>query len=111
MMGFNSRFTTKPAVAKSAVTKPLKAKSFVNGVDEYEVEEQTPPGSTDRSRQSEASYTDDSGVSSPKTPGLGKEEISVMAAGGILLLLFSAFPEVLPLGVIGRSTILLSTVL
>ena len=110
-MGFNSRFTTKPAVARSAVTKPLKAKPFVNGVDEYEVEEQTLPRSTDRSRQSEASYTDDSGVASPKTPGLGKEEISVMAAGGILLLLFNAFPEVLPLGVIGRSTILLGTVL
>ena len=97
-MGFNSRFTTKPAVAKSTVTKPLKAKSFVNGVDEYEEEEQTPPGSTDRSRQSEASYTDDSGVSSPKTPGLGKEEISVVAAGGILLLLFSAFPQGIAFG-------------
>ena len=65
-MGFNSRFTTKPAGANSAVTKPLEAKPFLNGVDEYEVEEQTPPGSTDRSRQSEASYTDDSGVSSPR---------------------------------------------
>ena len=48
MMGFNSRSTTKPAGAKSAVTKPLEAKPFVNGVDEYEVEEQTLPGSTDR---------------------------------------------------------------
>ena len=111
MIGFNSQFTTKPADAKSAVTKPLEAKPFVNGVDEYEVEELTLPGSTDRSRQSEASYTDDSRVSSPRTPGLGKEEISVVAAGGISLLLFSAFPEVLPLGVIGRSTILLGTVL
>ena len=98
-------------MAKSAVTKPLEAKPFVNSVDECEVKEQTLPGSSDRSRQSEASYTDDSGVSSPRTPRLGKEEISVVAAGRILLPLFSAFPEVLPLGVIGRSTILLGTVL
>ena len=111
MMGFNSRFTTKPAVARSAVTKPLKAKPFVNGVDEYEVEEQRLPSSSDRSRQSEAPQPDDSRFSSPKIPRLAKEEISVVAAGVILLLLFSAFPEVLPLGVIGRSTILLGTVL
>ena len=109
-MGFNSRFTTKPAGAKSAVTKPLEAKPFVNGVDKYEVEEQTLPGSNDRSRQSKVSYIDDSRVSSPKTPGLGKEDISVVAECGILLLLFSAFHEVLPLGVIGRSKILLGTV-
>ena len=54
MIGFNSQFTTKPADAKSAVTKPLEAKPFVNGVDEYEVEELTLPGSTDRSTQAES---------------------------------------------------------
>ena len=110
MMDFNSWFTTKPAVVKSGLTTPPETKPFVKSADEYEVEEQRLPSSSDRSRQSEASYTDDSRVSSPRTPGLGKEEISVVAAGGILLLLFSAFPEVLPLGVIGRSTILLGTV-
>ena len=100
-MGFNSRFTTKPAV-----TKP-----FLTSVDESEVEEQALLRSSDRSRQSEASSADDSGLSSPKIPRLGKEEISVVAAAAVLLLLFSALPEALPLGVIGRSTILLGTVL
>lgn len=100
-MGFNSRFTTKPAV-----TKP-----FLKSVDEYEVEEQTLLRSPDRSRQSEVPSADDSRFPSPKIPRLGKEEISVVAAGAALLLLFSALPEALPLGVIGRSTILLGTVL
>ena len=100
-MGFNFRFTTKPAV-----TKPL-----LKSVDEYEVEEQTLLRSSDRSRQSEVPSADDSRCSSPKIPRLGKEEISVVAAGAVLLLLFSALPEALPLGVIGQSTILLGTVL
>ena len=100
-MFFNSRFTTKPAV-----TKPL-----LKSADECEVEEQTLLRSSDRSRQSEAPSAHDSRFSSPKTPRLGKEEISVVAAGAILLLLFSALPEALPLDVIGRSTILLGTVL
>ena len=105
-MGFNSRFTTKPAVAKSAVTKPC-----VKSVDEYEVEQHTLLRSSDRSGQSEAPYADACLLSTPKIPRLGKEEISVVAAGAILLLLFSALAEALPLGVIGRSTILLGTVL
>ena len=100
-MGFNSRFTTKPAV-----TKPL-----LKSVDEYEVEEQTLLRSSDRSWQSEVPSADDSRFSFPKIPRLAKEEISIVAAGAILLLLFSALPEALPLGVIGRSTILLGTVL
>ena len=105
-MGFNSRFTTKPAVAKSAVTKPC-----VKSVDEYEVKEHSLPRSSGRSRHSEAPDVDDSRFSSPKIPRLAKEEISIVAAGAILLLLFSDLPETLPLGVIGRSTILLGTVL
>ena len=104
-MGFNSRFTTGPAVAKPPVTKP-----FVQSVDESKVEEHTLLRSSDRSRQSGALHTDVSRVSSSKILKLGKER-SVVAAGGILVLLFSAFPEVLPSGVIGRSTILLGTVL
>ena len=110
-MGFNSRFTTKPAVAKSGLTTPPETKPFVKSVDECEVEEQTLLGSSDGSRQSEAPSADDSRLSSPKIPRLAKEEISIVAAGAILLLLFSALPEVLPLGVIGRSTILLGNVL
>ena len=110
-MGFNSRFTTKPAVVKSGLTTPPETKPFVKSADEYEVEEQRLPSSSDRSRQSEAPQPDDSRFSSPKIPRLAKEEISVVAAGVILLLLFSAFPEVLPLGVIGRSTILIGAVL
>ena len=111
MMGFNSRFTTKPAVSKSTVKKPSVAKPFANSVDECKVEEHTLLRPFDRSRQSEAPYANDSRSLSPKIPRLAKEEISVVAAGGILLLLFSAFPDALPLGVIGRSTILLGTVL
>ena len=115
-MGFNSRFTTKPAVAKYAVKKPSVARPFVtkpcaSSVDEYEVEEHSLLRSSDRSRQSEAPHADDSRFSSPKIPSLGKEEISIVAAGAVLLLLFSALPEALPLVVIGRSTILLGTVL
>ena len=110
-MGFNSRFTTKPAVAKSGLTTPPETKPFVKSVDECEVEEQTLLRSSDGSRQSEAPSADDSRFSSPKIPRLAKEEISIVAAGAILLLLFSALPEVLPLGVIGRSTILLGNVL
>jgi len=110
-MGFNSRFTTKPAVAKSGLKTPPVTKPFVKSVDEYEVKEDTLLRPADRSRQSEAPHIDVSRFSSPKIPSLGKEEISVVAAGAILLLLFSALPETLPLGVIGRSTILLGTVL
>jgi hypothetical protein len=110
-MGFNSRFTTKPAVKKPSVARPFVTKPSASSVDEYEVEEQTLLRSSDRSRQSEAPSADDSRFSSPKTPRLGKEEISVVAAGAVLLLLFSALPEALPLGVIGRSTNLLGTVL
>ena len=110
-MGFNSRFTTKPAVAKSGLTTPPVTKRFVKSIDEYEVEEHSLLRSSDRSRQSEAPHADDSRFSSPKIPRLAKEEISIVAAGAVLLLLFSAFPEALPLGVIGRSTILLGTVL
>ena len=106
MMGFNSRFTTK-----HAVKKPFVAKPFGNSVDEYEVKEHSLPRSSGRSRQSEAPDVDDSRLSFPKIPRLAKEEISIVAAGAILLLLFSALPEALPLGVIGRSTILLGTVL
>jgi hypothetical protein len=110
-MGFNSRFTTKPAVAKSGLTSPPATKPFVKSFDEYEVEEQTLLRSSDRPRQSEEPHADDSRFSSPKIPRLGKEKISVVAAGAVLLLLFSALPEALPLGVIGRSTILLGNVL
>ena len=110
-MGFNSRFTTKPDVAKSGLTPPPETKPFVKSADEYEVEEHRLLSSSDRSRQSEAPQPDDSRFSSPKIPRLAKEEISIVAAGAILLLLFSALPEALPLGVIGRSTILLGTVL
>ena len=110
-MGFNSRFTTKPDVAKSGLTTPPETKPFVKSADEYEVEEHRLLSSSDRSRQSEAPQPDASRFSSPKIPRLAKEEISVVAAGVILLLLFSAFPEVLPLGVIGRSTILIGAVL
>lgn len=111
MMGFNSRFTTKPAMAKSAVKKPSVAKLFANSVDECKVKEHTLLRPSDRSRQSEAPCANDSRSFSPKIPRLGKEEISVVAAGAILLLLFSALPEALPLGVIGRSTILLGAAL
>ena len=110
-MGFNSRFTITPAVAKSAVTTPPRAKPFVNSVDEYKMEEQTLLRASGRSRQSGVPYANDSRSSSLKNQRLGKEEISVVAAGGILLLLFSAFRKALPLGVIGRSTILHGTVL
>ena len=105
-MGFNSRFATKPTVKKPFVAKP-----FGNSVDEYKGEEPSLPRSSDPSRQSEAPHVDDSRFSSPKIPRLAKEEISIVAAGAVLLLLFSALPEALPLGVIGRSTILLGTVL
>lgn len=111
MMGFNSRFTTKPAVTKSGLITPPRTKPFVKSVDEYEVKEHSLPRSSGRSRQSEAPDVDDSRFSFPKIPRLAKEEISIVAAGAILLLLFSALPEALPLGVIGRSTILLGTVL
>jgi hypothetical protein len=110
-MGFNSRFTTKPGMAKSAVARPSVAKPLVNSVDECKVEEQTLLRSSARSRQSEAICADDGPVSSPKILRPGTEEMSVVVIGGILLLLFSAFPEALPLGVIGRSTFLLGTVL
>ena len=110
-MGFNSRFTTKPVVAKSGLTTPPETKPFGKGVDECEMEEQTLLRSSDGSRQSEAPSADDSRFSSPKIPRLAKEEISIVAAGAILLLLFSALPEALPLGVIGRSTILFGNVL
>jgi len=110
-MGFNSRFTTKPAVTKSRLITSPKTKPFVKSIDEYEVKEHSLPRSSDRSRQSEAPDVDDSRFCSPKIPRLAKEEISIVAAGAILLLLFSALPEALPLGVIGRSTILLGTVL
>ena len=110
-MGFNSRFTTKPAVTKSGLITPPKTKPFVKSVDEYEVKEHSLPRSSGRSRQSEAPDVDDSRFSSPKIPRLAKEEISIVAAGAILLLLFSDLPETLPLGVIGRSTILLGNVL
>jgi len=111
VMGFNSRFTTKPAMAKSAAKKPSVAKPFANSVDECKVKEHTPLRPSDRSPQSEAPCANDSRSFFPKIPRLGKEEISVVAAGAILLLLFSAFPDALPLGVIGRSTILLGTAL
>jgi len=110
-MGFNFRFTTKPAGAKSDVPKPSAAKPFVNSVDKRQAKEHIPLSASDQASQSEAPYGDDSLVSSPKIPRLGKEEISVVAAGGSLLLLFSTLPETLPLGVIGRSTILLGTLL
>ena len=110
-MGFNYRFTTKPAMAKSGLTAPPETKAFVKSVDEYAAEEHSLLRSSDRSRQSEAPHADDSRFSSPKIPRLAKEEISIVAACAILLLLFSALPEALPLGVIGRSTILLGTVL
>ena len=111
MMGFNSWFTTKPAVTKSGLITPPKTKAFVKSVDENEVKEHSLPGSSGRSRHSEAPDVDDSRFSFPKIPRLAKEEISIVAAGAVLLLLFSALPEALPLGVIGRSTILLGTVL
>ena len=110
-MGFNSRFTTKPAVSKFTVKKPSVAKPFANSVDECKVEEHTLLRPSDRSRQSEAPYANDGRFSSPKIPRLGKAQISVVAAGGSLLLIYSALPEALPLGVIGRSTTLLDTVL
>ena len=111
MMGFNSRFTTKPAAAKSAVKKPSVSKPFANSVYEHEVVDHTPLRPSDRSRHSEAPYANDGRFSSPKILRLGKEQISVVAAGGILLLIYSALPEALPLGVIGRPTTLLDTVL
>ena len=70
MMGFNSRFATKPAVANSGLITPPETKLFVKSVDEYEVEEQTPLRSSDRSQQSEAPSADDSRSSSPKIPRL-----------------------------------------
>ena len=110
-MGFNSRFTTKPAVTKSGLITPPETRLFVKRVDEYEVKEHSLPRSSGRSRHSEAPDVDDSRFSFPKIPRLAKEEISIVVAGAVLLLLFSALPEALPLGAIGRSTILLGTVL
>ena len=52
-MGFNSRFTTKPAVTKSGLITPPKTKPFVKSVDEYEVKEHSLPRPSDWSRQSE----------------------------------------------------------
>jgi hypothetical protein len=110
-MGFNYRFTTKPDVTKSAVKRPSVTKPVASSVDECKVEGHTLLRPSDRSRQSEAPYANDSRSCSTKIPRLAKEEISIVATGGILFLLFSAFPDALPLGVIGRSTILLGTVL
>jgi len=110
-MGFNYRFTTKPDVTKSAVKRPSVTKPVASSVDECKVEGHTLLRPSDRSRQSEAPYANDSRSCSTKIPRLAKEEISIVAKGGILFLLFSAFPDALPLGVIGRSTILLGTVL
>ena len=110
-MGFNSRFTTKPALTRPPVAMLSAAKPFVNSVDECKMEEQTLLRSSDLSRQSGIPYANYSRSFSPKISSPGKEEISVVAAGGIFLLLFSAFPKTFTLGVIGPSTFLLGTVL
>ena len=110
-MGLDSRFTTKPAVTIPPVAKFSVAKPFVNSVDQCKMEEQTLLRSSDSSRQSGIPYANYSRSSSPKISSPGKEEISDVAAGGIFLLLFSAFPKAFTLGVIGPSTFLLGTVL
>ena len=110
-MGFNSRFTTKPAVAKSLVAKPSVTKPFLNSVDEGKVVGHNLLRSCEQLWQSAAPSADNSRVSSPKITKFGKEELSVASAGGILLLVFSSFPEALPLGVIGRSATLIGALL
>ena len=96
MMGFNFRFTTKPHIESG---------------DDLKGGKQTSPHLPDQSSVVEVPGIDGRTFSTPKTPKLGKEEMSVAAAGGSLLFLFSSFPEALPLGVIGRSTILMVTAL
>ena len=91
VVAFNPRFTTKPTIERD--DEPEVIKSNLSGISDK-------PDAADArpSANGEA-------VSKPRHLKLKKERVSVIAAGGVLLLSFYSYPEALLLGIVGRSAI------
>lgn len=95
VVAFNPRFTTKPTIERG--DEPEVTKSNLSDISDK-------PDAAGARSPADGEAVSESSHSKSK-----KERVSVIAAGGVLLLSFYAYPEALLLGIVGRSVIQLVT--